>query len=156
MERKALHIARELGDRLSTAWALIFMSTAANIRPIGFEYENRVRNCEEGLALFRELDHKPGIAMGLNALGVLTLGNGKYERAKDAFEATLTVARETGERRREALVYQNMESITIHQREYKGAEAYYREALHIFLEQGLNYGIITALGQLAWPLAAKG
>ncbi len=155
-EREALRIAREMGDRLSMAWALIHLSAAANFRPSESAYEAAVQSCEEGLALFRELDHKPGIAQGLNTLGVLARVNGEYERAQAEFEALLVVVRETGEKLREAYMHHNLGVIAHRQRYYDRAEAHFRQSLDISLEHGLNHQIIIGLGSLAGPLAAKG
>ncbi len=155
-QRQALRIARELGDRLSMAWALIFISSPGISRLSESGYEDAVQSCEEGLALFRELDYKPCIATGLNILGILAHLNGEYERAQIAYEAVLPVVRETGERRREVIVHQSLGQIAQRQRDYDRAETYFRETLKISLELGLNYFIIITLGAIAGPLAAKG
>ena len=57
-------MSRELGDRPLTGWVLAYLAYTM-LRG----NEAALAVAEEGLALFRELDHKPGIAQALNIVG---------------------------------------------------------------------------------------
>ena len=67
--QQGLALARKLGDRRNEAWLLEQLTVCFVDRPE--EYEEANRYGEEALAIFQELDHKPGIAMTLNNLGEL-------------------------------------------------------------------------------------
>jgi predicted ATPase/DNA-binding CsgD family transcriptional regulator len=101
--QEALVLARELGSKYLEAWSLIEL---AFDRPE--EYEQVARNCQQGLELFQELDDKPGMAVAHNNLGELARMAGDYGRAKEAYESSLAICRETGEIIRQNLILANL------------------------------------------------
>jgi hypothetical protein len=61
---RALDVARDLGDKLQEAWALAFQGYAMQREP-----EAAMPIAGASLALFREMNHQPGIAQALNVIG---------------------------------------------------------------------------------------
>jgi hypothetical protein len=61
---RARDTVRDLGDRLQMAWALAMLSYA-----MFRDSSAAMVLVEESLAMFRELDHQPGIAQTLNIIG---------------------------------------------------------------------------------------
>jgi tetratricopeptide (TPR) repeat protein len=56
--------------------------------------------CERGLALFRELDDRKGVALSLAILGILaTRSHGDHQRARRLGEESVALARELGDER---------------------------------------------------------
>jgi non-specific serine/threonine protein kinase len=154
LHREALALSREVGDRINHAWALAFL--AAELWCYPDRYDESIALCEEGLALFRELDHRPGIARALNILGDLARLVGDYERAQELYEECLAIAREIGDRQREAYMHGCLGYVAQHQGDYERAEALTMEALAQLRELHLTYGIAPHLLALAGPVGAKG
>src|SRR5262249_59057541 len=99
---QALQISRELGDQINIAWALTFKSYA-----MMREMETAIAVAEEGLALFRGLGHRPGIAQALNIIGEIARFARDDARAKRPYEECLVVPQEPGETRRTRFMYSN-------------------------------------------------
>jgi hypothetical protein len=91
---EALAMYRELEDQIGTAWALTFLSATA--MPFPDERKEGITLCQEGLALFSEVGHKPGIMQALTVLGELGRVDGDYDLAQNAYEDCLALSRETG------------------------------------------------------------
>jgi non-specific serine/threonine protein kinase len=152
--REALALSREAGDRINQAWALAFTGVHLTVYPD--RYGEGIALCEEGLALFRKLDHKPGIARALNFVGELARLDGDYERAQEVYEECLTIARQIGDSIREALMLGNLGCVAQHQGNYERAEALMMDSLAQLWELHLVYGIAPTLLALAGPVGAKG
>jgi tetratricopeptide (TPR) repeat protein len=155
LHREALALSREVDDRLNSAWALVFLGGQLTGYPDA-DYEVGIALCEEGLALFRELDLKPAIARALNVLGELARLDGDYERAREVYEEGLAIARETGDRHREALMLGNLGYVAQYQGDYERAEALAMEALNLLWERRLDYHVPMGMAMLAGPVGAKG
>jgi predicted ATPase/DNA-binding CsgD family transcriptional regulator len=106
---RSLNAARELGDKIQIAWALIFLGYTMQREPAAAK-----PIVEEGLALFRELDHQPGIAQALNIVGEIARFNGDDDRAIYAYEQCLAVCQQTGEIRRICYMYFGLSYIAQH------------------------------------------
>ena len=81
---RARDFARELGNQIQIAWALTFQGYAMQGDP-----EAAIPIAEASLAMFREMNHLPGIAQALNIVGELARISGDDERAKRAYEECL-------------------------------------------------------------------
>src|SRR5262249_27634707 len=92
---KAVELAREVGDRLTLGWALMYLGAFAIGQTTG--YKEALTLTDDGLGILRELDHKPGLAQALNIIGELARTNGDDVLAQQAYEDCLSVVRETGE-----------------------------------------------------------
>jgi tetratricopeptide (TPR) repeat protein len=149
--REALALSQEAGDKVSRAWALVFLGGFSSGYP--GEYQEAIALCEEGLALFRELGDQPGMTRALNALGELARLEGDYERAGAVYEECLAMSRETGDRQREAIMLANLAYVAQRRGDYERAEALIIEALNLCK---FRYCTATALAMLAGPVEAQG
>jgi tetratricopeptide (TPR) repeat protein len=121
---RALETSRRLGDKLNAAWALTFLGYVRLREP-----EVAIPTAEEGLALFRELNHLPGVAQNLNIIGEIARSSGDDEYARRVYEECLEICRQTGEARRIGLVSANLCMLALHERNYERALDFARQAL---------------------------
>lgn len=148
---RALHTSRDLGDRVNTAWSLTFMGYA-----MMREMEAAVAVAEEGLALFRELNHKPGIAQALNIIGEIANFSGDDDRARRAYEECLVVALETGETRRIRFMSGNLSFLAQHEGDYVRARELAKQGFQLALEMNNHLDIAESLADLAGPMGMTG
>jgi non-specific serine/threonine protein kinase len=127
---KMLNIARELGDKLQTAKALVFLSYTMQQEP-----EAAMPLAEEGLALFREFDHQPGIAQTLNIIGEIARINGDDNRAKGAYEQCLAMCQQIGEARRMCYMYYGLSHIAQHEGDAERALDFGQRGLRLARER---------------------
>jgi predicted ATPase len=152
--REALALYQAMGDQGGSAWALIFLGNHAMASP--GECKEGIRLCEEGLALFRELDEKAGISLALNSLGELARSDGDYELAGRAYHEAIDIAREQGNKLHEAISHANLSYVAHHRGDHKQAEAFALEGLALLLELENTRYIPQGLAMLAGPVAAQG
>jgi predicted ATPase/DNA-binding CsgD family transcriptional regulator len=148
---RALEVSRELGDRLQAAWALAFQ---------GYTMQQNLGAAmpiaEASLALFREMNHLPGIAQVLNIIGELARISGDDERAKRSYEECLAVCRQTGETLRTCYNLVNLAYIAQHEGDHTHALSLIRQALQISLETSDSRDIASFLVTFAGSIAALG
>lgn len=149
--KRALALSRDAGDKVNSAWSLVFVGyTRMN------ELETAVSLIEEGLSLFRELNHKPGIAQALNIIGEVTRLKGDDERAKRAYEECLVVSQETGETRRLGFLLGNLAFIAQHEGDYERATDLGKQALRIAFELNNRLDIADIMAGLAGIMGETG
>jgi tetratricopeptide (TPR) repeat protein len=152
--RKALELAQESGDELTRAWALLAHSKSY------YSSQDQVAQgltlCDESLALFRNLDHMPGIIFALIVLGELSRIFGDYQRAEIAYQECLELSRQSCNKDRIAVSLLNLSSIAMHQSDYVRAEILLKESLELGLEMESKYTIGYDLACLSGPLAMQG
>lgn len=148
---RSLHLARESGDPVATAWALILLGYS-----MMFDVEAALATTEEGLALFRDLDHRPGIAQALNIVGEITRATGDDERARRAYEECLVIAQETGEKRRIRFLLDNLSFLAQHAGDYSYAQELNDQSLRIALEMNNRLDIADVLAGRAGILGLTG
>jgi non-specific serine/threonine protein kinase len=152
---EASDLARAVDDTLNLAWALIYWGGAFVGQAA--KYEEALSIVEEGLALFRALDFKPGLAQGLNTIGELARNYGDMELAQTAYEECLQLVRETGERRREAMMLNNLGCVMMHRGDAKQAKQLFKDALIRRLQVGHDKrGSITNILFFAGAIGATG
>jgi tetratricopeptide (TPR) repeat protein len=152
--RQALVLSQESGDDVGRAWALIFL--AYNMGAFPDEVEAGIRLCQDGLALFRELEDMLGITRAFNVLGELWRLVGDYERAKDAYEECRALSLQRGDKQRVATAMSNLSYVAMHKGDYVQAAALIREALTITVELNYKHKIGLGLAMLAGPVGANG
>jgi predicted ATPase/DNA-binding CsgD family transcriptional regulator len=148
---RAGDISRDLGDRLQLAWALTFQAYTTYPDP-----EAAKPIAQESLALFRELNHLPGIAQALNIVGVIADEAGDDAKAKLAFEQCLRVCQQTGEVRRVTYMLTNLAYNAEHQGDYATALELGRQAARLALRRGDTYDLAGALHALAGAWTSLG
>jgi predicted ATPase/tRNA A-37 threonylcarbamoyl transferase component Bud32 len=152
--RTALATAREHGDKLNMALALFLLSAHATTNPK--EYQEGISLCKQSLSLYQEVDNKPGLAWVYNQLGELNRLLKNYESSRKAYEESLRICRQTGNRRREAIALVNLSYAAQHQGDYQQAEQFALEGLALLYELKLKYHSTIVLSMLAGPVASLG
>jgi predicted ATPase/DNA-binding CsgD family transcriptional regulator len=148
---RALDVSRELGDRFQIAWALAFLGGAMHQEP-----EAAMLIVEEGLALFREMNHLPGIAQALNVMGELARISGDDARAKRAYEQCLAVCAQTGETLRTCYNLVNLAYVAQHEADHERALDLVRQALQLTRDTLDTRDIASFLVTFAGSIAALG
>jgi predicted ATPase/DNA-binding CsgD family transcriptional regulator len=151
--RRALALARELGDRSNEAWLLADISNSFKLPD---EYEAAVKMSKRALTIFRELDDMPGMALALNTLGELERLSGNYELAKEAYEETLAICRETGEIYRQSMNMANLAFVAYDEGEYERGKELAMSILKQRMEIGWIEWALIGLMVLAGPLGKLG
>jgi non-specific serine/threonine protein kinase len=148
---RALDISRELGDKLQIAWALAFKGYAMQQEP-----EAAIPIAEEALALFRQLNHQPGIAQTLNIIGEIARLSGDDGRAKRVYEECLAVCQQTGETRRICYMCNNLAYIAQHEGDHERAIDLEHQVLQIARDRKDRSNMAEALAILAGSIGALG
>jgi tetratricopeptide (TPR) repeat protein len=149
-----LAIYRELGDEVGSAWALVNLSY--NTMPFPDECKDGIALCQEGLALFREAGHKPGIMGALHALGELGRAYGDYDLAQEAYEEYLALSRKSDYKLGEAIAFANLGTVTMYRGLPEQARALYAESLVLTQELGDKKYSAMHLAAIAGPVAVGG
>jgi tetratricopeptide (TPR) repeat protein len=144
---RALDISRDLGDKLQAAWALAFQGYTMQREPAV-----AMPIADASLALFREMNHQPGIAQSLNIIGELARISGDDARAKRAYEECLAVCQQTGEVLRTCYNYVNLAYIAQHEGDHERALGLVRQALQLSRdakEIDIASFLVTCAGSIA-------
>lgn len=147
---RAFEIARQLGDKPNTAWALTHLASVQS------EKADAMAIAQEALSLFRELDHQPGIAHTLNVIGEIARQAGDDAHARRAYEECLAVCLKTGETRRVAIMYFNLAFLAQHEGNHVGTIEATRRALQIAYDMNNRGEIAWCLPIIAGSMAALG
>src|SRR5205823_5863978 len=126
--------------------------TAARLAFNQSDYEQGEMLAQEGLALFRGLGDRRGIALSLNRLGVAAWRRGNFRSARLLLEEDLTLFREMGDRDRVAWSLFMHGLLDNKQGEYVRASSWFEESLALFRELGNKRGIAASLTQMAGTL----
>jgi predicted ATPase/DNA-binding CsgD family transcriptional regulator len=148
---RALDTARDLGDRLQMAWALALLGYTMLGEP-----QKATPIVEEGLALFRELNHQPGIALALNIIGEIARFNHDDNLARRAYEECLMVSQQAGESLRIVFTYHNLAFIALHEDEAERARDLARQGLGFSRAVNNRMQLAESLAILAGALGGLG
>jgi predicted ATPase/DNA-binding CsgD family transcriptional regulator len=149
--QRALDISQELGDELQMAWALTFLAYSLQQEPQAAHLL-----AERALALFRELNHLPGVAQTLNVIGEIARIHGDDSRARRAYEECLDVCRQTGEVRRICYILTNLAYVAQHEGKHKLALDLARQSLQLARDRNDRYDVAWAIGLIAGSIGALG
>lgn len=145
----ASHAAFESTDarefRASYAWALV---RAGDLATRQGDLASASAYAEPGLALFRDLADKPGIAFALIILGNLARMQSDWVLARVRFDEGLTLARELGNPRYIALTLRNLGMIAEFQGDYARARSLLEDSLLFAQETGDQYAIALVSSNL--------
>jgi non-specific serine/threonine protein kinase len=151
---EALRLIKDRAENVTRAWAQIFL--AADLGAFPDKVDDGVVLCAEGLALFRDLNHLPGIARGLIITGELARTAGDYDCAQTAYKECLELSRQAGDAKHIALALTNLSYISMHQHDYVQAEKFLKEGMRYMAQLDHKHYIGMALSMLAGPVAARG
>ncbi|MCA9910802.1 MAG: AAA family ATPase, partial [Anaerolineae bacterium] len=144
---RAIEAARNLNDKLLLAWTLTFAGYTG-LR----DKEKALATAGEALALFRELDYKPGMAQALNILGEISRFHSDDELAKRYYDECLAITQVTGETRRLYMMHQNLAFIAQHRGDHAYALAQFRESIRLCREVANRLDMASVLVPLAGSL----
>jgi predicted ATPase/class 3 adenylate cyclase len=103
---------------------------------------------EEGLALWREIGDRSGIAAVLNNLGNLLRRQGDHATARSLYEESLALCRELGDRHRVAYLANHLGLVAMEEEKYEEAQALLGESLALHREMNDPRGIAHSLHNL--------
>jgi predicted ATPase/DNA-binding CsgD family transcriptional regulator len=150
----SLAIYRDLGDLQGTAWALTFRSfTFVGQKK---KFDEAISNCDEGIALFRALDDEAGLAQALTIKGEIARFQGELNLAEDAYREALQVSLQSGERRRQSILYGYLGMVEYLIGNFVEAEALMSEGLQLAWALGFTHIVALLLAALAGPLGRRG
>jgi non-specific serine/threonine protein kinase len=154
LARQALSLARDIDDKDNCAWAHIWLPS--HLMASSDKIKEAMVYAEEGLRLFRELDHKSGITFGVNMLGEIARLDGDYARASRLYEECRALSIEMGNRRHEAISLANLSYVAYHQGNYDRASDYSKKAVALLNSLQMGYAGAIVLAMFAGPISAKG
>jgi predicted ATPase/DNA-binding CsgD family transcriptional regulator len=154
LRQKDLILAQQLGDKHTVAWSMIHLAMDSVNRLE--ENAEAVKLCEEGLAILRELDDKPGIAQALNNLGELARAAGDYDRAGEVYEECLEICLETGEIIRQIMLLGNLAFVAYQKEDYGRARTLSQGFMKQSYEIGAMQLTVTGMAALAGSLSRLG
>jgi predicted ATPase/serine/threonine protein kinase/DNA-binding CsgD family transcriptional regulator len=125
---------------------------AANLTFVQSNYERTEALAEESLALYRELEDQPGIALSLWVLGNVAWVRGNTARARSLLEEAVALARAVNDEELAAWALFSLGLVESSQGEYARACRLYEESLILFREVEHKKGIAHILSQLALAL----
>ncbi len=125
---------------------------AARLAFMQSDYDRGKTLAQEGLALFRELGDKRGIALALNRLGIAAWRRADFPTARALMEEDLTLYRELRNPDRIAWALFALGLLNIKLGEYSRASASLEESLALFRKLGNKRGIAASLTQMAATL----
>lgn len=112
---------------------------------------------QRGLKIYRQVEDTYGTAKALLMLGELTRLGGDYETAKDYYEESLMLWKQTGEQIGQAIVQTILGMVANHFKEHQYAVELIREGMKLHLDAGTEYGYFChVIWVLAGPTAALG
>jgi non-specific serine/threonine protein kinase len=111
---------------------------------------------EEGLALYRELGDRHGVANGLNNLGTVAWMRGDYAAAHTLYGESRNLARELGDRWGVALALNSLGIVAWAQGDYVSARTFYDESLILKRQLDDQRGVADGLLNLGEVARAQG
>jgi len=118
--------------------------------------EEAILSAEEGLSLYRELNHPTGIAQALNVIGEIARFGGDDTRARRAYEECLAISQETGERRRIYFMLSNLAFIAQHEGDHQQARNLFHQAILLVRETNFKLDMAASLSFIAGTISATG
>lgn len=149
LARRALHLAREAGDRRGVYQAHHDIGLAHYFRG---EYREALRHQESALVEAQALESKDRIARTLINIGVLYYVWGEHDEALDHYLRSLTLTFEMGDTDLTAICYNNVAGVHHTADRYDDALDYYRRALELYRSGGDLRGVATALNNIGTVL----
>ena len=108
------------------------------------------------MTLFSEVSENYGLAWGYNQLGEMTRLVGDYSRAQMAYENSLQICRQIGNKRREAIALLNLAYVALYLKDYAQANSYVVQGLGLLQELNLKYlGRDEPTDVIAFPMLAQ-
>jgi DNA-binding CsgD family transcriptional regulator/tetratricopeptide (TPR) repeat protein len=150
---RGLALSRELGDKESIVWFLIWLGAVALHQS---DYDRAGALFAESLPLSRALEDKWLIIMTLANLGVVARLRGDYEQAAALQTESLALGREVGDRWRIAFSLASLGLVALQMGDRDRAAVLYRESLALCKEIQDRWIVHDCLDGLALVASAQG
>lgn len=147
----AMPVLRERAEEQDSAFALVSLGIVASERD---ENQPARELLEEGLAIYRRLDHQPGIAWAIDALGDLAASTGEYGLAQQLLSESSTRFSQLGDQVSAAWSLCSLGRVLGLMGEGASARQLLDESLAMFGALGDQHGAATASANLA-EIAAR-
>ena len=118
--------------------------------------EEARHRCEEALQLFRDAEHRHGIAKALNLLGIIARYQGALEESDAHFTESLHLAKALGDKWLIAYALDNLGLTAYTQHRYEAAKRLYTESHQLARELGDKRGIAYSLNNLGKTASRQG
>jgi tetratricopeptide (TPR) repeat protein len=154
--KEGLPIARQLGERRLTGWALTYLGTLSR-REGQFEHARAL--LEEALRLFREVGQPWETAVTLRELGNVARSEGDYPWARRLLEESLVLSRQLGSRRAIGWALGDLALLARFEGDCDRARALLEESVALYRAGSDRYDLpwaIARLGDLARIQGAVG
>lgn len=155
MLNEALTTGRVLGDKLTSALALVYLGAVADFQG---DYVTAQGFLEEGLALSTELDFagKQIRGMGLGFLGDISFRYGDYPSAQKLYAEGIKLFRELQNKNMLTYSIRRMGYMALRQSDHATANSLFKECLQLNQELGHQLGMTACIAALAAALVAHG
>ncbi|MFN8454180.1 MAG: BTAD domain-containing putative transcriptional regulator [Anaerolineae bacterium] len=150
---ESLTLHRELGDKVSSGWALYRLGHTADRQG---NYEQAAALLGDSVMLFRQAGDKWGAALSLCILGWATWHLNDYELAAMFCQESLALSQELGYPRGVAWALYCLGGVTMSQGDYGQAATLSRESLALFRQFGIKDGIALSLHTLGYASLFQG
>lgn len=151
----ALKIFEKEGDQNRQAEALVALGLITSGEKE--DLAASISLSQRGLKIFRKVEDTYGTAKALLILGELTRLDEDYAAARDYYEESLMLWKQTGEQIGQAIVQTILGMVANHFNEHQYAIELIREGMKLHLEAGTEYGFLChVVWVLAGPTAALG
>jgi tetratricopeptide (TPR) repeat protein len=151
---ESLALFRRHGERLETAHVLYAQAHVLSQQGVGAEEIEPL--LAESLAIYRELDHAPGVAHVLHNQGIRANLSGEYGLAVTLLREALAIHRQVSARRDVGWTLHALGEAEWLQRNLPAARRYLAEGFELFDEIGDKWGQALALHHLAQVDQAEG
>ncbi len=125
------------------------LKAAARLALVQGDYQQGEVQCEESLALYRELEDTAGVAFSLYLLGIVAWRKGNSASARKLSEEALALSRAVNNRELAASSLFQLAYIASHKGAFTSARALFEENLALNRELGNKRGIVQSLFSLA-------
>jgi tetratricopeptide (TPR) repeat protein len=149
----ALHAARQTGDRVGQAEALMGLGLADYARG---RRQQAADHLQQALVLYRELGDRVGEGRALGNLGLVCWAQRRCEQALAYHGQALAIFRELGDRLRQAQTLSNLGLVLSRERRYAEAWDVHGQALALSRELGDRNREAIALANLGHVLLRQG
>lgn len=143
--RNAFKIAMLSGYKKGLAKCYIYLGYFAQDQS---NIELAIKNYNEALKLFQEIDDKSGIALGYTSLGRCHFEYSEYNKAINYFLKSLKIAQDIGDKVKISANLGNIGGVYLRQNDYPQALDYYFRALRIDDELGNKADVAIDLGNI--------
>jgi predicted ATPase/class 3 adenylate cyclase len=120
------------------------------------DYERAVPLYEEGLALYREMGDRAGIAHCLNNLGFVAQVRGAFDRAKAFLEESASLYRELGNEADLASALNMLGLMASFQGDHARAKEFWEESVALSRRAGDTHGVARSLSNIGFAVLLQG